>query len=162
MDISIMNTWEQQAAAHGVELIVGALVLRDGRLFAHRRAYDRKLFPGCWDVPGGHVERGEKLYGALVRELREETQWELDEVLGLATAFNWTDGERPLREYDFLVTVKGNCDAVLEQGKAIEGTWVARNETALVAEHGNHKMREIFDAGFALFDGLNPTRSNPL
>jgi 8-oxo-dGTP pyrophosphatase MutT (NUDIX family) len=154
VDIPIMNTWERQAEADGVHLIVGALVLRDGRLFAHRRAYDRKLFPGCWDVPGGHVESGETLYEALVRELLEETGWRLDEVLGLATGFDWANGDHPMREYDFVVTVKGNSAAVLEEGKAIEGTWVSRNETALVAEHGNHKMREIFDAGFALIASL--------
>lgn len=150
MDISIMHDWQSQAATDGVELIVGALVLREGRLFAHRRAYDRKLFPGCWDVAGGRVESGEGLHQALVRELREETQWDLDEVLGLATVFDWTDGERVMREYDFVVTVKGNFEAVLEEGKAIEGKWISRSETAVVAEYGNDKMQEIFDAGFCL------------
>lgn len=150
MDITVMDEWQNQAAIDGVELIVGALVLREGRLFAHRRAYDRKLFPGCWDVAGGHVESGESMYEALVRELREETQWELDEVLGLATAFDWANGDRVMREYDFVVTVKGHSEAVLEEGKAIEGKWVAEDETAAVAEHGNHKMRAIFEAGFSL------------
>lgn len=146
--------WQKQAEIDGVELIVGALVLRAGRLFAHRRAYDRKLFPGCWDVAGGHVESGEELYEALVRELREETQWELDEVLGLANVFDWTIGDRIMREYDFVVTVKGNTAAVLEEGKAIEGKWISRDETVMVAEHGNHKMQAIFDAGFSVVDGL--------
>jgi 8-oxo-dGTP pyrophosphatase MutT (NUDIX family) len=107
-------------------------------------------------VAGGHVESGEKLYEALVRELREETQWELDEVMGLATAFDWADGDRILREYDFVVTVKGNFEAVLEEGKAIEGMWVGKDETAAVAEHGNDKMLAIFEAGFSLIDSLQP------
>ncbi|MCV9964250.1 NUDIX domain-containing protein [Pararhizobium sp. BT-229] len=154
MDISVMDEWQNQASIDGVELIVGALVLRDGRLFAHRRAYDRKLFPGCWDVAGGHVENGEKMYEALVREFREETQWELDEVLGLATAFDWANGDRIMREYDFVVTVKGNFEAVLEEGKAIERKWVGKNETAAVAEHGNDKMRAIFEAGFSLLSAI--------
>ena len=151
--------WQKQAENDGVGLIVGALVLRDGRLFAHRRAYDRKLFPGCWDLAGGHVDNGEGLHDALVRELREETRWELDEVLGLATAFDWTVGDRSMREFDFVVTVKGNSEAVLEEGKAIEGRWIARSETSLVAEHGNHKMQEIFDAGFLLIDGIGSNNS---
>ncbi|MBY3150886.1 NUDIX hydrolase [Rhizobium laguerreae] len=148
--------WQKQAEIEGIGLIVGALVLRDGCFFAHRRAYDRKLFPGCWDVAGGHVETGETLIGAVARELREETGWELDEVLGLATVFDWKIDGRVMREYEFVVTVKGSLEAVLEEGKAVEGKWVDRNDTASVAEHGNHKMKEIFDAGFAAVDGLDP------
>jgi 8-oxo-dGTP pyrophosphatase MutT (NUDIX family) len=145
--------WEEQAALDGVTLIVGALVLRDGRFFTHRRAYDRKLFPGCWDVAGGTVEVGEGLLDALVREI-EETGWELDEVIGLASVFDWQALGRAVREFDFVVTVKGYSEAVLEVGKAVDHKWVARNDTALVAENGNHKMKEIFDAGFAVLERL--------
>lgn len=148
------SEWHKQAETDGVGLIVGALVLRDGRFFSHRRAYDRKLFPGCWDVAGGSVEAGEGLLDALVREIREETQWELDEVLGLATVFDWQADGRAVREFDFVVTVKGRSEAVLEEGKAVERKWVGRSDTALVAENGNHKMKEIFDAGFAVLDSL--------
>jgi hypothetical protein len=151
---SKLGEWQKQAEIDGVDLLVGALVLRDGRFFSHRRAYDRKLFPGCWDVAGGSVEAGEGLHEALVRELKEETGWELDEVLGLASVFDWDANGRAVREYDFVVTVKGSSEAVLEVGKAVEGVWVGPHETALVAENGNDKMKEIFDAGFAVLSEL--------
>jgi len=37
-----------------------------------RRSPGRKTYPGCWSFPGGHVESGESLDDALVRELQEE------------------------------------------------------------------------------------------
>jgi len=37
-----------------------------------RRAPGSAFLPGMWVVPGGHVELGESLQGALLREVREE------------------------------------------------------------------------------------------
>ncbi len=50
---------------------VGGLVIRDGRVLLARRA--RAPLEGQWSIPGGHVEWGETLEQAVVRELREET-----------------------------------------------------------------------------------------
>lgn len=50
---------------------VGGVVIRDGRVLLARRA--RAPLEGQWSIPGGHVEWGETLEQAVVRELREET-----------------------------------------------------------------------------------------
>lgn len=52
-------------------VVVGAALLRDGRLLAARRSAPPEL-AGRWELPGGKVEPGEEPSGALVRELREE------------------------------------------------------------------------------------------
>jgi len=49
-----------------------ALLVRDGRaLLAHRHP-DRRWYPDCWDLVGGHVEPGESPEQALRRECLEE------------------------------------------------------------------------------------------
>lgn len=53
------------------EVCVGAVVIEEGRLLLVRRA--RAPAAGRWSIPGGRVERGESLAGAVVRELTEET-----------------------------------------------------------------------------------------
>jgi ADP-ribose pyrophosphatase YjhB (NUDIX family) len=50
---------------------VGAVVVEDRCLLLVRRA--RAPAAGRWSIPGGRVERGESLAGAVVRELAEET-----------------------------------------------------------------------------------------
>ena len=52
--------------------IVNALLLRRGTVLLARRSPHRKAYPGLWSFPGGHVEAGETLEQALIREAREE------------------------------------------------------------------------------------------
>ena len=54
---------------------VGAIVTRNGHLLMVRRGKDPGR--GLWSIPGGHVEPGEYLTQALVREVREETALEV-------------------------------------------------------------------------------------
>jgi len=49
---------------------VGSLVLRGERILLIRRAFSPAR--GKWSIPGGHVELGESVLEAAVRELREE------------------------------------------------------------------------------------------
>ena len=57
--------------------VVGAAVLRDGRVLASRRTEPPRL-AGLWEFPGGKVEPGEGDAEALVRELREELRVEVE------------------------------------------------------------------------------------
>jgi 8-oxo-dGTP diphosphatase len=50
---------------------VSTLVRREGAVLLVRRA--RPPLQGQWALPGGHVERGERLAEAAAREVREET-----------------------------------------------------------------------------------------
>ncbi len=52
-------------------LVVGAAVVRHGRVLAARRAHPTSV-RGRWELPGGKVEPGEAPAAALVREVREE------------------------------------------------------------------------------------------
>lgn len=52
--------------------IVNALFVRDGKVLLARRSPRRSAYPGLWSFPGGHVEQGEALVEALVREIHEE------------------------------------------------------------------------------------------
>jgi 8-oxo-dGTP diphosphatase len=68
--------------------VVGAAVIRDGRLLAARRTTPPEA-AGRWELPGGKVEPGESPDDALVREIAEE--------LGCAIRVgDWLAGEQPI------------------------------------------------------------------
>ncbi len=72
------------------KVVVGAAVLRDGRLLACRRTTPAES-AGRWELPGGKVEDGETPDAALVRELGEE--------LGVdVTVTGWLAGSAPIRD----------------------------------------------------------------
>lgn len=50
---------------------VGALILDSGRVLLVERG--NEPLAGCWSLPGGAVEAGERLEEAIVREVFEET-----------------------------------------------------------------------------------------
>ena len=52
---------------------VGALLIRpDGKVLLGLRAPSKEVWPNHWDTIGGHVEDGESLDDALIREVQEE------------------------------------------------------------------------------------------
>jgi len=50
-----------------------ALIEGDKKVLITRRNIKMKIFPHAWVLPGGHVEPGETLEEAVIRELLEET-----------------------------------------------------------------------------------------
>jgi 8-oxo-dGTP diphosphatase len=52
--------------------LVGAFLVRDGRVLLGLRAPHRSFYPDVWDCIGGHIEAGESCETALARELAEE------------------------------------------------------------------------------------------
>jgi 8-oxo-dGTP pyrophosphatase MutT (NUDIX family) len=141
-----------EGLAQGRQGVVGCLVVRpDGRLFAQRRSPSRRTFPGCWDLVGGHIESGESPYQALTRELAEETDWELDRVLGLRRVVDWEtlgpDGGQTLkREFVVAVTIRGRWDQpVLEAGKATEGRWFGPEDGEVLNENRTGTDTYVYD-----------------
>ncbi len=48
-------------------------IVHDGKVLMHKRTEDKLKFPGFWIGPGGHVEEGEDVLTAAIREIKEET-----------------------------------------------------------------------------------------
>jgi 8-oxo-dGTP diphosphatase len=103
-----------------IELCVGAVVVDDGRLLLVRRGRGRSA--GTWSIPGGHVEVGETMAEAVLRELHEETGLVgvCDDLIGWVEHIN-DDGHLVI--FDFGVTVLDSAEPVAGDD-ATEAAWV--------------------------------------
>jgi len=146
------------AAAAGRELVVGGLVADDnGRVFAQRRSEQRKFFPGCWDIVGGHAEPGEGVLEALAREIQEETGWILTKVEQVVQVIDWRAHGEAKREIDLIVKVAGDLSRPrLEAGRHTEGCWITASQTAMLGERRDSDdvyIKELFERAFTILVG---------
>ena len=56
--------------------VVAAVILSEGKIFATQRGYGD--FKGQWEFPGGKIEEGETPHQALVREIKEELDIDIE------------------------------------------------------------------------------------
>lgn len=87
--------------------VVGAVLVRDGKILAARRS-DAMSLPGMWEFPGGKIEAGESPQAALRRELAEEL---------LVTANIGELVETTEHEYDFGVVILTTYFCTLVDGE---------------------------------------------
>jgi 8-oxo-dGTP diphosphatase len=103
------------------KVVVGAAIVRDGRVLAARRTVPASA-AGRWEFPGGKVEPGETHESSLVREI--------DEELGvLIRVERWLPGSEPIGEHHLLRVAL----AALVEGEPVptehdEVRWLAADE----------------------------------
>lgn len=78
-------------------------LIRGDEVLLIRRPTDARLFPGLFNGVGGHVERGEDILSAAIREVREETglrveTLELRAVLSITHSQLNRDGGEPIHD----------------------------------------------------------------
>ena len=106
------------------DVTVAAVTETAGRFLVVEERINRRL---VLNQPAGHVERGETLFAAVVREVREETAWRFEPsaLLGVYLWRNPANGRRTLR-FAFTGAVADH-DAGQKLDRGIVGThWLSR------------------------------------
>lgn len=113
------------------ETVSALFVDRDRKVLLGLRAVWKRAWPGYWDAIGGHVEPGEVLDQALIRECREEvgltpTRYEL--VLSEAERFPERNGAALHHIYVVSDWEGGNAVNLVEEHDEIR--WFSLEEMA--------------------------------
>ena len=89
--------------------IVSALIFsKDNKLFLGMKPpKDGGVYPDCWHIPGGGIEKGENNVEALIREIREETGIDISQTkIALVNDQGTGTAEKTLRDTGERVVVK--------------------------------------------------------
>lgn len=100
---------QKNALDSGIErFVVGAIITNDaGEIFLAKRKVD-DFMGGIFEIPGGNAEEGENIYEALIREVKEETNLDVTEIIKYNDYFDYLSGScKKCRQFNFEVKVKG-------------------------------------------------------
>ncbi len=70
--------------------------------------------PGIWSVPGGHLEKGEKIEDGAIREFREETGLQIIDNLDYVATLN---GGSRMKFYLFMYDIPRKIDIDLDSAR---------------------------------------------
>lgn len=106
--------------------VAAAAIVRDGKVFATQRGYGE--FKDGWEFPGGKIEAGETAEEALVREIREELEVEI-EVEKLLDVVEYDYPQFHLSLMCFICRIKSG-EPVLKEHEAAK--WLGQEELTSV------------------------------
>lgn len=102
--------------------VVAAIMIHNAQIFATQRGYGE--FKDGWEFPGGKMEPGETPQQALVREIKEELDTEI-EVGDLLETIEYDYPKFHLTMHCFLCTIRSG-DLVLREHEAAK--WLTKEE----------------------------------
>ena len=102
--------------------VVAAIIIDDGKVFSTQRGYGE--FQGGWEFPGGKIEANETPEDALVREIKEELDTEI-EVVELLDTVEYDYPTFHLSMDCFICNIKSG-DLVLKEHEAAK--WLSKEE----------------------------------
>lgn len=103
--------------------VVATAIERDGKIFCAQRPEGKSL-GGFWEFPGGKLEVGESPEQALVREIKEELNSEIEIVSYINEAtYDYDFGTVVMRTYHAKL-ISGNLELLEHQNS----TWLAPHE----------------------------------
>ena len=102
--------------------VVAAIIKKEDKIFITRRSYGE--FKDMWEFPGGKIEEGETKEEALVREIKEELELDINNLEYLTTV-EYDYPNFHLTMHCFICEI---CGGRLNLNVHSDAKWVSLNE----------------------------------
>ena len=121
------NLLIENAKKDGIDKnVVGSIILNNNKvLILSRKMND--FMGGIDELPSGNMEANEGIYDALVREVKEETNLDIENVISYINSFDYTSrSNKKVRQYNFVAKVKSIDNIKLSEHDAYK--WLSFDE----------------------------------
>lgn len=152
--MNIENLLEAKAKEDGIEKIVvgGVITDENNKVLILRRKSDDFL-GGIDELPSGKLEAGESIFEGLAREVKEETNLDIDKICGYIDFFDYISGSgKKSRQFNFWVKTKSNNNIKLSEHD--EYKWLSAKECYSDKNITSKTMATICICAFNYLGGL--------
>lgn len=111
-----------------IKNVVGAIIVSENNEVLIMSRKEDDFMGGIDELPSGNMESGETIYETLIREVKEETNLDIEKVTSYINSFDYVSGSgKKARQFNFAVTVKST-------------------DTIKLTEHDSYKWLSIDEA----------------
>ena len=97
--------------------VSAAIIVKDGNILATQRGYGE--FKGKWEFPGGKINKGEFEEDALIREIKEELNADIN-IIDYLTTIRYEYPNFNLIMHTYICTLKNDIEFVYHNDKELE------------------------------------------
>lgn len=133
-----MNTVDWEASIQKAGVVVGCVVKRDGKYLLVKENPEGKV---VYNVPAGHVDNGEQLEPAAIRETKEETGYDVRLIEQIAL-YHETAPQSIKHVYS--AEIIGDEEHA-QEGEILEVVWKSFEEIATLERNGEMRKPWVFD-----------------
>lgn len=114
------------------------------KILLTRRSFNSSFLPGCYEIPGGHIDEGEEILDGLKREIREELNLSI-KIGKLFDSFTYQNKGKEIIEYIYLATPASSLNDIKIQEDEVDSyLWIKQVEiNTIVANNKNPNDPEI-------------------
>ena len=139
--IICMNTEEWEATIAWSSIVAGCIIRSDDGNYLLVQEKQPKVY-GLWNLPAGHVDKGESIEVAAVREVKEETGYDVE--LGDKIGIYHETVESPVR-HAFVATIIGG-ELNVQPDEILDAKWFSFDEITVMKRDGKLRVDWIYDA----------------
>lgn len=136
-----MNQEEWEASIAWSKVVAGCVIRRDDGKYLLVQEMQPKVY-GLWNLPAGHVDKGETIEDAAAREVKEETG--LDVELGDKIGIYHETIESPVRHAFAAKIIGGELKA--QPDEILDAKWFSFDEITNMKQDGKLRVDWIYEA----------------
>ncbi len=136
-----MNQQDWEASIAWSRVVAGCVIRNEEGKFLLVQEKQPKVY-GLWNLPAGHVDKGEYIEHAAVREAKEETGYDVE--LGDKIDIYHETVESPVR-HAFKAKIIGS-ELIVQPDEILDVKWFSFDEITAMKQDGKLRVDWIYDA----------------